>query len=539
MKKMWKLTAGAVSVVILLSAYYLLKDYHSKQETENQESEQDTTEIFTVNEEDVKSLRFTLEDGEVSFKKEENGWIKEDDPDFPVNEETISTLTDQLCSFDADRILKNVDNLSEYGLQEPSNTVSIEEEDKEIVFHIGNMNESTGQYYVNLDDSKNTVYVVEASQITPFQGKLYDFAKGDTFPAIVSGDVKKIQVDKEEDPYILQASDHVSSGWLVGESEEDLEDADSAEAYTLLSSVGTLSYGEFVDYKCDEPEKYGLDTPSAILTVDYEETVQRETEDKLEAEGESAMENNSEDEPEAGGEIIVDDELEKEDGSGSDDESESTPQNGNDDSNEETNKIKVEKQMVLIIGDTCENGYYVNLQGTDQVYVMGSDDLSSIIDKRAGDFWNLTVSYIPIAEMKEFTVEDGISSITISSKEEAVESDSEDETENTNDADAAESETETVYYLDGEKVDGTSFLSFYSAVVNVGAQQRLEDVYEPEKDPEISFSFRKKNGDTIKISYYSYDNNFYIGMRSDGKNYLVNKMTVKDLKESLDEFLSC
>lgn len=60
------------------------------------------------------------------------------------------------------------------------------------------------------------------------------------------------------------------------------------------------------------------------------------------------------------------------------------------------------------------------------------------------------------------------------------------------------------------------------------AQKRLTDENEPDGDAELTATFTEEDGDTLEVSYYSYDTNYYAAV-VDKKAYLVNKMNVKEL----------
>ena len=101
---------------------------------------------------------------------------------------------------EADRVLKKVDDLTEYGLDSPSNTVTVDTSDGTTKFNIGDENTSTNQYYISKDDDDSTVYVVAADTVTPFMKSLYDYAQGEDFPTIDSSTVKKVQVSEDKIP---------------------------------------------------------------------------------------------------------------------------------------------------------------------------------------------------------------------------------------------------------------------------------------------------------------------------------------------------
>ena len=90
-------------------------------------------------------------------------------------------------------------------------------------------------------------------------------------------------------------------------------------------------------------------------------------------------------------------------------------------------------------------------------------------------------------------------------------------------------DTETVTYkLNGSDLDETTFTTFYNKLINMTAQKRLTDKYEPDGDAELTATFTEEDGDTQKVAYYSYDTNYYAAV-VDNKVYLVNKMNVKEL----------
>lgn len=95
-------------------------------------------------------------------------------------------------------------------------------------------------------------------------------------------------------------------------------------------------------------------------------------------------------------------------------------------------------------------------------------------------------------------------------------------------------ETETVTYkLDGKETETTDFTTFYNKLINITAQKRITEAFEPENEAEMSLIFTEEDGDTLEVEYYSYDTNYYAAV-VENKVYLVNKMNVKELFTALD-----
>lgn len=602
MKKTGKLIAGVLVLGILGGSYVILKNHNEKTE---EAEEDEIVEVAAISLEDINQLAFTLDDGDVIFKKENDVWQNQLDPDFPLNEDKITDITEQLSSIKADRVLEDIESLAEYGLDEPQNKIQImNQSGEEQVIYVGNENQVTNQYYLQINDDKETVYVVASSVVTPFTGKLYDFAEADSLPVIDSTGVKDITVEKEENSYVLEASTDVSSGWMIGENKEEMEAADSGEAYTLISSISTLSYDDFVDYNCENMEDYGLEKPYAVLTVNYTETVENQEDNEQAADGTEMLESVDTENMDSGESINTEESDNIEDASGKEEgndaekendigeisptqgainteesadaeesndvkEVSSTdevndPQGASDiedsvdveeaSNSEETDTVKestnteetsdveekkIDRQLILNIGDVCEGGRYVNRQGSKEVYVISEDNLSAIFDKQVSDFYDLTVSYVPIARLKQLTVIENGNETVIDAVEEIVESEEESEdvleeasNEANTDTENEEPETEIVYYVGGTKLDSLDFKTFYSSAVNQAAQSRYEEKYEPEAQPEFILNFVKDDGTIVGVSYYAYDGSFYMAVRNDGRMYLVNKMNIKQLIES-------
>ena len=104
----------------------------------------------------------------------------------------MTVLTDALASVTSNRMLEHVDDLSEYGLDNPENIIQIKmKDDKNVKIAVGSSNESTGDCYVYLNDDKNTVYTTDSDLSTVFAGSLMNYAAGEDYPTIVGSDIKK------------------------------------------------------------------------------------------------------------------------------------------------------------------------------------------------------------------------------------------------------------------------------------------------------------------------------------------------------------
>ena len=499
-----KMVLAVVVLGVCCGAYAGVKTYVAHQEQkESEEDSEESTTVFTASTDNIKSLDFMVDDTETTFEKDDDSWVKKDETDFPVNQTTLDSAASAIASVDSDRVLEDVDDLSEYGLDSPSNTIKIvtksDEEDGDDItttLYVGDENSSTSQYYVRKDDDEKTVYLIDSSCVEPFAKSLNDYAQMEDFPAISNTDtITKISVDGDNS-YEL-SKDEDTSTWSVKGSEDE-EKADSATVSSLVSSFGSMAYSSLADYKCDDKSKYGLDKPYATIIVDYQEEVaDDDTQDNTTASSEAADEDASSAEE------------------NSDDAKQDTESDDEDSSEEETKMA--DKQLTILVGnETDDSSRYVMVNDSNEVYTMSTDTLSALTDKSEEDFWDMTVSYVSLNNLESLKVNYQGSDYKVNvSRETSTDDDGND--------------TETVTYkLNGSDLDETTFTTFYNKLINMTAQKRLTDKYEPDGDAELTATFTEEDGDTQEVAYYSYDTNYYAAV-VDNKVYLVNKMNVKEL----------
>ena len=516
MKKSTKLVSAVVVLVVLGGVYVGLNTYVTKEEsTESSSEEESKTEVYSVKTDDIKSLEFIIDKKDTVFEKKDDSWVKKDETAFPVNQTTLDSAASALEKVEADRVLENVDDLTEYGLDSPSNSVTVTTDDGTTKFNIGDENTSTNQYYIAKDDEDSTVYVVSSSIVTPFMNSLYDYAQGEDFPTIDSSTVKKVQVSQDEDSYILEENSDGAT-WDVSTDGSDKETADTTAAGNVTSGLGSLAYDQFVDYNAEDLSKYGLDKPYATITVDYQEEVENDSSDESESDSEaseSVTEDDTDSTEDTSGDGI--DSTASDDGS-SGDSSESEAAADSSDDGDSTETTTVDKQLVIYVGDNADDGSrYVTIDNK-QVYTMSTDTLSAIIDKKASDLWSLIVNYQSVKTLDQLQVTYAGDTHTVNVSRET-----------STDDDGNETET-TTYKLDENEIDSTTFTTFYNKLVNMAGQKRLTESYTPAADAEMKVVFTDTDNNQTTVTFYSYDTNYYAAV-VDNKVFLVNKMTVKEM----------
>ena len=510
-KKSMNLITAVAVLVVLSGAYVGVKTYVAKQEEkENAEEEEEKTQVFSISSEDVQSIKFVIDKKEVTFEKNNDEWVKSDERDFPVDQDKLTEAIGSLDNVEADRVLDNVTDTTEYGLDDPTNTITVTDKDgKETVLHVGMENESTSQYYVENGEDESKIYVVADSVFQPFMKTLYDYAKAGTFPVIDSSTVSNVTVDENDDSYTL-TKDDTTGLWNI-QDQDGSEKADSAKVSSLTSSIASIAYGSFVNYNCTDLSEYGLDKPYGTITIDYQEEVEAESDS---SEDVSAADSTEED-------TSATDSTE-EDTSITDSAEEDT--SVTDSSDAQTRMVN--REMTILVGDQSDDdGRYVMVNNSKEIYTISNDTLSVFLGKTKEDFWDMTVSYLSVNNLERLQAEYQRETHVIDVSRETSEDNSDDDSSTT-------STTTLSYQLDGTELDdSTPFTTFYNKLINMTGQKRLTEKYENNNKPDFNVELTDVDGEKTEIAYYQYDTNFYAAVVGQ-KVYLVNKMTVKELIDS-------
>ena len=501
----------AVGVLVVLSGAYVgVKTYVAKQEAADTESaEEENPEIISIASADVKSIKFVIDKKEVTFEKDGDFWVKSDETGFPVDQDKFDTLVSSLNSIKAERTLENVEDASEYELDQPENTITVTTEDGETtVIQLGMENDSTSQEYIDLNKDSSTVYVVSNSTFSSFEGTLYDFAKSGVFPTVDSSTVSKISVDGKDSSYVVEKDEN--NFWnITGDGET--EKADSAKATSLASTLSSVAYASYVNYNCaeDELSQYGLDKPYAEITVDYQEEVEKEsTDDENEAENgdeevsEASGDENQADEnadSETDGSENPDEDADSEtDGYESSDEdvdvadtedseaveNENTDETADDNVEAEDTDVTesddeagvettdtesaessedsepetemVDRELVIQVGDqSSDGGRYVRVNDSNEIYTISEDSLDTFLGKTNADFWDLTVSYLSVNNLDTLDVNYGEKDYIVNVSRETSEDENVETSDNeTEDEDTTDNTSSDV--ADGNDVEGNA-----------------------------------------------------------------------------------
>lgn len=232
------------AVVLLLVAYFGIRGFNKNQE-KKAEKEAKASEIYLTKMEDVTEIRYNIGNGEQAFVKESDSdnWEVEAQPDFPLAQTYPEQIASDFGTLKAERELKDADQLSDYGLEDPVYTVELSDSKGNThQISIGNVTGDT--YYATVDDSQ-TVYTVSAAVMEDLQYSLEEMAQLDQVPSIGSGNLVEETITK--------------AGSQTTYSADNKDDSEAVA--TVIGGLGALTLDTVENYTVQPEElaSYGLD----------------------------------------------------------------------------------------------------------------------------------------------------------------------------------------------------------------------------------------------------------------------------------------
>ncbi len=497
-----------IAMICLAAAavlYLLVVKMNQKEANSESDDSDDSLVISSVDSGQITAISYEKDGKSLSFIKEDGTWYDAEDKKFPVNQDSLTTMTNTLGAVSATRKLEKPEALSEYGLDSPVLTVRYTASDgKEAEFIVGDTNDAAGGAYLKISGD-DAVYLVSSDFADSFNSDIYQLADMESFPTITSDSITDISVNSNG--HTLEIKNDSEGGQTVLENGKEQENCASSSVSQFISAVTGITFKSHVEYNCKDLSKYGLDQPTADVTVDYTttETVSsgdsddsesaNSTDDTKAASAESAAENTSE-----------------------------TADTGETETETEAETVKVAKQVVLHIGSQNDDGdYYAAMDGSKEVHVISADTIKELIGKKASDFIDNEILSGTLSNAKSIDVTIGSDSWHLA-KEEVAESET-------------EAETEEKWYEGDKEIALTDLSSVYSDLSGMSAEKILDTAAKPTGDAAISVTVKWEDDTETTISFTAYDSSFHLAEINGEARKLVNKRDVEKLVEDITALL--
>ena len=262
MKKAKKIYALLGVLLVICVATFVI----SRQEEEKEKIKNSDAIILTIDSESVTALSWEYDETSLAFHKDEK-WLYDEDEAFPVDEEKIADLLEQFSEFGVSFEIEDVEDYSQYGLDDPTCTIKITAGEEEYTILLGAYSTMDEERYVSIGDGK--VYLVSHDPMEDYEITIRDMIKDDEIPEL--SDATRIQFEGTQNYEISYEEESTDSYCAEDVYFTENKPLDSTLVGDYLNTLDTVGLSEYVSYNVTEEElaDYGLDDPDLTITVDY------------------------------------------------------------------------------------------------------------------------------------------------------------------------------------------------------------------------------------------------------------------------------
>lgn len=234
--------------------------------------------ILTLDADDITGISWDYSEA-LTFLRSGDSWVYADDSAFPLDESYLETMLSTLTQVTATKAIEEPEDLDQYGLEVPLCTVTVTAGES-YTLSLGSETSLGGERYLSTGDGK--VYLVDSTILDSFSYGLFDLLEYESIPNLydttgfhVESNSQSYDLVKLENSGIAYSDSYV---WFLENGGRYLTlDTDLTEA--LIDNISTMTWGQCVTYNVsgDALAQYGLDDPTATITVNYSQTSEVET----------------------------------------------------------------------------------------------------------------------------------------------------------------------------------------------------------------------------------------------------------------------
>ena len=270
MNRKQKLISSLVALVILLIVLYVVSLMVTMRENmigdiTTQTNDEGTITIGVMDSSLITDMSWNYEGETYTMEYRSGVWDKMSDPSFPVNQTVLSEMTDAISSLTANQAIPNVSDMEQYGLVMPAMTIKIKADNERITYNIGDKNELTGEYYLQLN-TLSTCYLVDAAIVETFSKGEFEIMQAETiaeFGTVASATVENANGTIE----ILHEKTDDGERWYLNDAAQT--ELDATAASTLVNYGLGVSWLDCDTYQATDYylESCGLKDPKARITL--------------------------------------------------------------------------------------------------------------------------------------------------------------------------------------------------------------------------------------------------------------------------------
>ena len=499
-------------LAVVLALYFFVPRGGNSGTEENSDAGETIT-VDTIDTGSIVRLRVKNGDKELALEKKGKEWRFGDRGDIPLDEEAVSGLLSAFETVKATGSLSyDPDRLSEYGLDKPSMSITVETSDgREYAYSLGAGVPVKGGYY-GIASKPDKIYFLEQSLYDKMDINYKSLIKKDDLPEIEEDYMTYLHVDNQKgedfEAKTVSEKEQVASysSWNITKPYEKPLGTSIKDWKTTLGYFSALTFDELVEYGSKNPAKYGLDKPSAAITVRYysakdgykpEEDSQGDAQDDASGEKDAGTENS-------------------EDSASSD----SAP--------EIPEQYRQYKTVHLLVGNKKGEEYYVCLKGSRNVYTMSQAVVENMTKLDAYTAMDHSVYATLATDIKGYEVRCGKTKLKVTRTpvEDTEQNDSGTDT-------TMKNKEQNIWKLNGKQIsaeDEQDFLTPYSSAYLLEFTSKAKSSVRPaDKKPVLTIVYHEEKRD-VTVKYLPYDGTNFYRVDKDGMDYfLVDKRSVDDV----------
>lgn len=511
-----------LGVLILMILLYLL--VMNKNKSEEEEVTDDTITLSSIDADTVTEISYTWNGTTLTYMKSNDTWVDKSDTKAPINQDNITNMLSQVASLSADKIVvKDTEDLAEYGLEDPALVVKLSCEDG-TTFEL-NLGDTLGVgtgYYAKLPN-ESTVYSVGSGIYSAFNYTQTQMLEIEEFPTITATNITNINVEKngtdifkaDYDQSAADAGEYYA--WKISKPYNTIQKGDPTKFDSYFENYSSVSLSECVDYMGTDLSKYGLDNPSATIDLSYyTETTEDSTsttKDNADTTGDTSTDSTTDTQADT------------------------------------STTVRTDYKLTILVGDKNDDGeYYVQVKADERdyenaVYTIATSSIDAMLDITPYDYVTSLVQLVDITSLDSLTVKAGGETYALAvtpnpDKETETKEDADDSEKSDSSDEESEEVSDNLYYYNGNKVDETAFKNLYQELIGITTSGDIKKEVS-DSTPVYEFDFTR-NSDSLEdlhVKYLPYDGvNFYRVSINGEENFLVEKAAVDKVIKELIEF---
>lgn len=164
-----QMIVGIVLLILCVGGYFGVKAYNAHQEKKQEAEAMKPVDIAVS---DITGFSYVNEDAILEFVKEGEEWIYSGDTSLDMDETSIEEMLATVCDITSTEKI-TAENVSDYGFDEPTNTITLDTANGTTTVKLGMYNEMVSKYYLSINDSTE-LYLIGSEIISGFDKSVED-----------------------------------------------------------------------------------------------------------------------------------------------------------------------------------------------------------------------------------------------------------------------------------------------------------------------------------------------------------------------------